>query len=1556
MYSRNHWECTTALASLLSLATTEGYATSLPDHGHFVSGQGSIAKGNQSLTVKQSSTTGMINWSSFSVGKKNRVTFDNGSGATLNRVTGGSLSTIAGSLHATGSLYLINSAGAIVSGTGHIVTGGNFVATSGNVADSAFGDGDRRFDPGAGNVLNRGTIVSGGSVSLVGRNVSDSGNIRAAGAALSATQRLSISGNVAARTGNGSGGTITARAHTIVIGNDGDINASATSAHQQGGTISVVARGTTTVAGMLTAQGGGGFIETSGEHLHVADSAKISTLAANGKAGTWLIDPQDFTIAASGGDITGAELSNELASNDVDIQSSDGTKAGAGDIFVDDAVTWSSGSTLTLDAHHSIHVDAPITVTGVGGLTITTNDGGKNGDYEFGLGANGFAGHVSFTDVVGGQTKGSLLINGSVYHLANSVKQLAQKLGEDNQNYTEDWALANSYNAQADGTYKLSPISVAIEGTIEGLGNSISNLKIDDSRQTNVGLFGEIAGNIRDLGLQNETVVGGQQSYIGGLVGTAESFIQLRYDYVTGQITGGRDSNVGGLVGSSTAQIFGSHSSATVTGDIEGIAGGLVGIADAGSITQSFASGVVSGSDVSGGLVGRSSVTIEQSFATGDVSAGGDVGGLVGGNDGKIIGSYALGNVHTGAPSGHAGGLVGDSDGSIVGSYSIGFVDAPSTAAGGLVGTEYDTGKVKNSYWDVETSGVMVATANRHHLAGVMGETTAELQSGILSEFNSAAWGIVAGESFPYLAWQFPSGAPQVVSGNFLGGPNGAPVTGETIDIAVDGITVDPALSVESQANGYYYVLLAPGSITADSDIFAYADDKSGAALGAGLASNLNIYSGYLSEITDEKKYSATKAELAQALGGNANLTAIRRNLSNLAISAGGASFEINDALTEKHGTVEISAAGPLSIDREIDASTVIVNSEKTISEIGRGEIVATGLGGASVSGTVLGGNNLIGKLLGFTNSGGGGISLTDFHALDVTGAVNAGAGDLTVDVSEANGNFHSLNIDAALSARGTIDIESTDKITEGANGQINTVTLEGGAYNAVSLDGANNVSKIYYFSAGEGSGEDFDFTDDEALTVRVVEAEESNIDLRTLHGGITLRGDGPGVFANLFASDGGSVTLDSAGAIKAEHGGTIYADSIGGYSTGGAQFVGDFAEVENFTNTGGGKVVFDGEDQGEGQLTIAGTVNAGAADIYVPAGALQSLSISGTLQTRGTVHMNAQYISEDFSGAIIAHKLIGEVQGNGSYASFFEGTNTIAELGSFSVGDHFALKDTRSLTVVGNVSATESSSSVFLNTNAGGIVIESSLTANEVSLTSAANIHENANGLIIANYFTGGSSGNAVLEENNQISEVGPFLSEGAANFILNDTTALSIIGTISAQDAGSIISLTTTTGGITISNSLQASEVDLNSAAAIDASSGAIVAATLTGSSLGTANFGSSYNMIGTLGAFSTNSGGDFTLSDGEAFAVSGTVNAGAHDIGLTTTSGNVTIGAELDAGTVNLTSAGQATETSDGAIKTDLLNVAAQTGISLTSSNNDIVTIGGDTTTSGPNNITQ
>jgi filamentous hemagglutinin family protein len=147
-----------ALFSVLSVASAS--AAGLPTHDHFVSGSGTVGKANQSLTVKQSSTTGIIDWNSFSVGKKNSVTFDNGNGATLNRVTGGNLSRIAGSLRATGSLYLMNGNGMIVSGSGRIVTGGNFAASTGSLSNSAFNGDDRRFKPGAGNIIDRGSIAA----------------------------------------------------------------------------------------------------------------------------------------------------------------------------------------------------------------------------------------------------------------------------------------------------------------------------------------------------------------------------------------------------------------------------------------------------------------------------------------------------------------------------------------------------------------------------------------------------------------------------------------------------------------------------------------------------------------------------------------------------------------------------------------------------------------------------------------------------------------------------------------------------------------------------------------------------------------------------------------------------------------------------------------------------------------------------------------------------------------------------------------------------------------------------------------------------------------------------------------------------------------------------------------------------------------------------------------------------------------------------------------------------------------------------------------------------
>src|SRR5262249_12033574 len=92
------------------------------------------------------------------------------------------------------------------------------------------------------------------------------------------------------------------------------------------------------------------------------------TKAAAGQNGNWLIDPDGFTIAAFGGDITGGQLSQELASNNIIIASTQGHGAD-GNVDVNDTVTWSAGTTLTLNATNAVNVNAAITAPN-GGLVL----------------------------------------------------------------------------------------------------------------------------------------------------------------------------------------------------------------------------------------------------------------------------------------------------------------------------------------------------------------------------------------------------------------------------------------------------------------------------------------------------------------------------------------------------------------------------------------------------------------------------------------------------------------------------------------------------------------------------------------------------------------------------------------------------------------------------------------------------------------------------------------------------------------------------------------------------------------------------------------------------------------------------------------------------------------------------------------------------------------------------------------------------------------------------------------------------------------------------------
>ncbi len=95
---------------------------------------------------------------------------------------------------------------------------------------------------------------------------------------------------------------------------------------------------------------------------------------------------------------------------------------------------------------------------------------------------------------------------------------------------------------------------------------------------------------------------------------------------------------------------------------------------------------------------------------------------------------------------------------------------------------------------------------------------------------NPGKWGIVAGKTYPYLLLEFAgcTVTPQVVSGVVYSDQAGITSAGAglTVDALVNGVVLNSAQNggaVTTGANGYYYYLLAPGSIPANGAVLTYA-------------------------------------------------------------------------------------------------------------------------------------------------------------------------------------------------------------------------------------------------------------------------------------------------------------------------------------------------------------------------------------------------------------------------------------------------------------------------------------------------------------------------------------------------------------------------------------------------------------------------------------------------------------------------------------------------------------------------------------------------------------
>src|SRR5690606_5638439 len=345
----------------------------------------------------------------FNVAAQESVNFvqPSASAIAINRIQDVNGSQILGRLNANGQVFLINPNG-ILFGQGAQVNVGGLVASTLDINDAS-GAIKTFAGTGAGSVVNHGAIsaAGGGYAALLGNQVCNHGTISAplgsvalgggntltltfADNSLLAMQVDSSVLNSLADNGgllSAGGGRVLMSAGArdsvlaSVVNNSGVIEAR--TVENRDGTIILLGgmqAGTTHVAGTLDASaptgGDGGFIETSAAHIKIEDSARITTAAAQGTTGEWLIDPVDFTIAASGGDISGAALGALLGSNSVAIQTQTGsnsdtnlygTSEGNGDIHVNDRVSGSADTTSTLDAYRNDNINVSIDASGANG-------------------------------------------------------------------------------------------------------------------------------------------------------------------------------------------------------------------------------------------------------------------------------------------------------------------------------------------------------------------------------------------------------------------------------------------------------------------------------------------------------------------------------------------------------------------------------------------------------------------------------------------------------------------------------------------------------------------------------------------------------------------------------------------------------------------------------------------------------------------------------------------------------------------------------------------------------------------------------------------------------------------------------------------------------------------------------------------------------------------------------------------------------------------------------------------------------------------------------------
>ena len=430
-------------------------------------------------TVVQGSDKGVINWDGFNLDAADVMNLLNGAaGQTLIRDVNASsaVSSILGTINATGSLFIANPNGVIIGSGAAINVGQQFLAAAADIDPADFMSGTYKFTVGTGEVWNVGAIKAGADVILVGAKVVNAGTVQAADQIAFGgfgKTPVTVADNVA-------GGSISFALDSVATG--GTVVNTGTVQNAAGPAIVITA---------ATGIDYSGKTQNGAEVSNVDVTASGSVFAANAAAGT--VD----SVAVAG-------------TSGIDIQS-------AGDVELGSFGTVSGGA-VTIDATGNVGLVTNHTAPAGSGLSSVVEDtlagalSAANGSIDVDGATVTLAGATAGTDVTIDGT-GQVTLTGNVSGATvavtgTGVDATGQTLTATAGDLTVNGKTGETGNVDVDGA------TVTVAGVTDG-----TDVTIDGTEKVTVGAVTSDSAEINGVGVE----VNGAANVTGALTINADA-------------------------------------------------------------------------------------------------------------------------------------------------------------------------------------------------------------------------------------------------------------------------------------------------------------------------------------------------------------------------------------------------------------------------------------------------------------------------------------------------------------------------------------------------------------------------------------------------------------------------------------------------------------------------------------------------------------------------------------------------------------------------------------------------------------------------------------------------------------------------------------------------------------------------------------------------------------------------------------------------------------------------------------------------------------------------